>query len=367
MKANLETFNEDWIKRIPLMESEDLISSENNSYIILLQNKLNLHILDKKNPDKKILNLNLKSKIFPFLVDEFDPKEIFIDDKTKYMSLLLERGIVILFEIWGINENDLQLCRFPVNFKTGIPKRAIWKMDNFYYLIQNKVFCLKKEILKESSNSKSILINKIQNNKANFQWVKFYEDSRKIFDLSCSHTLHLFYILCEDSVIKVVNELGSVIMKKTLMPSSNLNLTYKCEARRIRGLLRKKRTDKVISGKVNEYDSSLRDFILVFREKGVIDIFKLNDFKNETSPISIFSKLIGYGEENDEYFDGISIDVDSTQNFCYIHLKSINKVILLKIGEHFSKYNFIIHDESNTQKNLKEKNHTVHFFHLVAF
>ena len=250
-------------------------------------------------------------------------------------------------------EKDWEFRRLGMSLKLDRIGPSEWSRGAFYHVSKSQVFKVDfKGYLTLQESAKELNLQNMTDSPLLFAWTQFYDFKDPIVDFSASQVHRLFYFLGKRSLVKIVNQNGTLLHRKSLYSQPRPQLispaiivpVVLADAVRIKSLICVPRKDVPTIDPLRDYDISYRDFIFVFRLSGVAEVYKISHLKKANAPEPVFSHQLMGPPQN---ADLLRFVVDPLQNFFTVRCLASKKLFVYKITKHFSRYNKSPHDKSN--------------------
>ena len=345
---NPETPNQDNIQYILAENIELLLMIPENSHWLTL--------IVKSVPQISAKNFDLQALSPTFDIETGDLiSNMTLSLHSRFFSIFFQKGILIIFSLTklGSEAQDYIIERIHPSFKLNSFRFPLWQKSCLFYASQKDVFIVDPRIPFEfmEPTHKDDFLNQPSNCQHISKFSKFMSFDGVIQDFTCSQVLELFYVLLDFNFIQVVNRETNVIMKKIVSFSSSPESMVNTDICRIFPLLRVKRTDRPKLDDLKNHDFKMRDFILLLRKNGFLEVVRLRDFERKTEIHKFFSKKITNEIVSPEK---IRFVTDKDQHFCSFAFDA--DILVFRLSEHFSQYNKNLHDKGKTgiQYNFEE-------------
>lgn len=319
------------ISWIAAENKELLLMIPRNSFRLTVINKLNLQIWTK--------TLDLKAIAPSFNLEEGDEIcSLTLSNFSRFISIFLKKGILIFFNLTQLDEIILE--RIHPTFRLDS-----FRFPNWYELFL--FFASKRELFQidprtpfkfiEPKGDGQFLNQPVHSQKI-CSFKHFLSFDSDILDFVFSRVLKLFYVLLESNRVRAINLEKNAVLKKVVSFDGEPSPGVSSDICRVFPLLRLKRPDRVTRENMSNYNHNMRDFLLLLRRNGFLEVVRVNDFKQKERIPKLFSrKIMGSVDEAEK----VSFAVDSKQHFCA--LGSDKHLFVFKVTEHYSEYNKSIH------------------------
>lgn len=291
--------------------------------------------------------------------------DLSLSNFSRFFGLFLSKGALLLFSVTklGLEPEDFVLERVPPTFQLESFRFPLWKKSCLYFASQKDLFRVDPRVPLEcvQPRSKKDFLNLPSPAQQICAFELFSTFETLIADFVTSRVLDLFYVLLESNCVCVVNHLSLTVLSKVLCAPGLPRAGPRPDIRRLFPLLSVKRTDRVDRNDIKSHDFSLRDFLLLLRSDGSLEVVRLKDLKEKTPARPLFAKRVADAVSKS---DAVSFALDCQQHFCALTLKG--NCFVLRLADHFSQYNKSIHAKGAANADFEAKEDSLEFFSEIA-